>query len=451
MGLVFNPLQNLAQSVRSLQVLIDAMPVGVSWAQLSDQKIRYMNRKLTEMFGYHADEFVDIADWVERAYPFPEDRAEVERVWGKLLSDPVQVETEVEPIELRVLCRDGTIKTMLVSGIVLPDPGWTLVTFVDISDRKSQEVRLQIAERRAAENEAIYRLLLDHSRELIILSPFDEARRYVSAAVEEITGFTAEEYLALKPLQTFHPEDRCIAERVLTELRQGNLRHEFRYRIRRKDESHRWVEAIVTGFRDPETLETEGYIATVRDVEAEMEREAQLAGENRVLSQVATEDDLTGIPNRRAFNRAIASEVSRHNRASREVSLMMVDVDSFKKYNDLYGHLAGDACLRTIAGALRQCVRREADLAARYGGEEFVVLMPATEAAGAKVVATQLLEAVRGLGIPHAGSGHKVVTVSIGVASWPAGVAFDPAALIERADKALYEAKGRGRNGFVEG
>jgi diguanylate cyclase (GGDEF)-like protein len=160
---------------------------------------------------------------------------------------------------------------------------------------------------------------------------------------------------------------------------------------------------------------------------------------------------LTGIPNRRAFNRAIASEVSRHNRASREVSLMMVDVDSFKKYNDLYGHLAGDACLRTIAGALRQCVRREADLAARYGGEEFVVLMPATEAAGAKVVAGQLLEAVRALGIPHAGIGHKVVTVSVGVASWPAGVAFDPAALIERADKALYEAKGRGRNGFVEG
>jgi diguanylate cyclase (GGDEF)-like protein/PAS domain S-box-containing protein len=458
MSLVFNPLQDLPQSVRVLQVAIDAMPVAVAWANLSDLKLVYVNRKFTETFGYHAGDFRDVPEMIEATYLHQEDRELIANTWGVHLnraglheSGPGAAEIAIEPIEIRMRCRDGTTKTILNSGILLPEHGCVLATFVDISDRKRQELRLLAAERRAAENEAIYRLLLDHSRELIILSPFDESRRYISAAVKEITGFTPEEYLALKPLHTFHPEDRCLAERVLTELRQGNLRHEFRYRILRKDGGFGWVEAMVTGFRDPETLETEGYIATVRDVAEEMAREAKLAGENRALSQVATEDDLTGIANRRAFNKALASEVSRHNRQSREVSLMMVDVDFFKKYNDIYGHLAGDACLRTVAGALRQCVRRDGDLAARYGGEEFVVLMPATEVAGAKVVADQLLERVREMGIPHAGSPYKLVTVSIGVASWPAGVAFDPTGLIDRADKALYQAKERGRNGVVAG
>jgi diguanylate cyclase (GGDEF)-like protein/PAS domain S-box-containing protein len=451
MSLVLNPLQDLPQSVRALRAAIDAMPVGVSWAGLQDGRIRFINRKFTEIFGYLPGEFESVQEWVERTYPYADDRALVAEVWGRFLAGKACEEEEIRPIETRIRCRDGAIKTVLTSGIVMPEQGWALATFVDISERKQQEERLQAAERRAAENEAIFRLLLDHSRELTILSPFDESRRYVSAAVEEITGFTPEEYLTIKPLDTFHPEDRDIAERVLAELRLGNLRHEFRYRIQRKDGGYRWVEALVTGYRDPVTLETEGYIATVRDIAEEMEREARLAGENRVLTQVATEDDLTGIPNRRAFNRAMASEVSRHNRQSREVSLMMIDVDSFKKYNDIYGHLAGDACLRTIAGALRQCIRRDGDLVARYGGEEFVVLMPATELDGAKVVAEQLLGAVRALEIGHAGSGHKVVTVSIGVATWPAGVAFDPTALIERADKALYQAKAMGRNGWMEG
>jgi diguanylate cyclase (GGDEF)-like protein/PAS domain S-box-containing protein len=471
MGPIFPQIENLPESVPALQALIDAMPVGVSCAELADRKIRFMNRKFTEIFGYRTGDFVDVGQWVERTYPFAEDRELVARRWASLLaapgardadSNPRQVRPlqfqppqcepqqcdplEIQPLEIRVLCRDGTVKWILHSGILLPAQGWALATFVDISERKSSELRLQMAERRAAENQEIYRLLLDHSREMIILSPFDQKRRYVSAAVEEITGFTPEEYLAFKPIETLHPDDRGIAKRVLKELRQGNLRHEFRYRIQRKYGGYRWVEAQVTGYRDPETLETEGYIATVRDVTEETEREAELAGENRVLAQVATEDDLTGIANRRAFNQAIAGEVSRHNRASREVSLMMIDVDCFKQYNDLYGHLAGDACLRAVAATLRQCVRRDGDLVARYGGEEFVVLMPATEAPGARLVASHILEAVRALRIPHAGSPHKVVTVSMGVASWPRGLALDSTDLIDRADRALYCAKQQGRN-----
>jgi diguanylate cyclase (GGDEF)-like protein len=184
----------------------------------------------------------------------------------------------------------------------------------------------------------------------------------------------------------------------------------------------------------------------VRDIQQEVTREERLTSENRELSAVAIRDDLTGIANRRAFNRAIAREGSRHTRSARDLSLMMIDVDFFKRYNDLYGHLAGDACLRSIASALRQTVRRDADLAARYGGEEFAILMPATELAGAELVAAKVLEAIRALQIPHAQSPHCKVTVSIGIATWPAGQDFDPDSLIDLADNALYVAKERGRN-----
>jgi diguanylate cyclase (GGDEF)-like protein/PAS domain S-box-containing protein len=443
--------QDLPQSAQALRLAIDAMPVGVSWANLSDRKILFMNRKFTELFGYTYGDFADIGAWVQQTYPFAEDRELVASIWGAYLAAQqalvlTESPLEIPPIEIRIRCKDGAIKTVLNSGILLPETGWALATFVDITERKTHEMRLHAAQREAAENEAIYRLLLDHSPEMIILSPFDESRRYVSSAVTRITGFTPAEYLALKPLNTFHPEDRPIGLGILEGLNKGDLHHIVRYRMLRKGGGYIWVEATVTGYADPDTRQTKGYIATVRDIQEEVVREAFLTRENRVLSEVAARDDLTGIANRRAFNRAIASEGSRHTRSSRDLSLLMIDVDFFKAYNDHYGHLAGDACLKTIAAAIRQAVRRDADLAARYGGEEFAVLMPSTELAGAALVATNVLEAVRALQIPHAQSPHGVVTVSIGVATWPAGEQFDPDRLIEQADQALYGAKDRGRN-----
>jgi diguanylate cyclase (GGDEF)-like protein len=129
----------------------------------------------------------------------------------------------------------------------------------------------------------------------------------------------------------------------------------------------------------------------------------------------------------------------------------MIDVDFFKKYNDLYGHLAGDACLRRIAGTIRDCVRRGTDLVARFGGEEFVALLPMTNAAGGAQLATKILQGIAGLAMPHLDSPHGVVTISIGVSSWPAGSPLEPELLMERADRALYQAKERGRNTFAIG
>ena len=170
---------------------------------------------------------------------------------------------------------------------------------------------------------------------------------------------------------------------------------------------------------------------------------------NAELSSLALKDGLTQIANRRAFDAAMLREIARARREGSSVSLLMLDVDHFKKFNDQYGHLAGDACLRRIAGVIAAGVTRPADLPARYGGEEFVVLLPGTSPHGAATVAERILNAVAGLEIVHAGSGEGIVSLSIGGATIDvSAIGAKPADLIAAADRALYEAKREGRNRY---
>lgn len=177
------------------------------------------------------------------------------------------------------------------------------------------------------------------------------------------------------------------------------------------------------------------------------ESEQRLAEANMQLQRLAELDGLTGIANRRRFDEMLATEWNRALRHQRPLSLLLCDVDHFKLYNDTYGHLAGDQCLQEVAAILDKSTRRPADIAARYGGEEFALILPETDADGAMSVAEACRSTVEARAIlnqsaPQAG----IVTMSIGVASvTPTGSAHQ-AGLIDRADKALYEAKERGRN-----
>jgi diguanylate cyclase (GGDEF)-like protein len=165
-----------------------------------------------------------------------------------------------------------------------------------------------------------------------------------------------------------------------------------------------------------------------------------------ILEKMALTDSLTAVANRRHFDTVIAGEVKRSIRMKKGLALLLIDVDKFKGYNDLYGHGAGDLCLKQIAATMRGTVRRPSDLVARYGGEEFVVLLPDTDALGAHAVASDLLRAVRSLEIAHAAWERGIVTISIGVAVSPPQSLIDAAQLIERADQALYAAKQAGRD-----
>lgn len=176
------------------------------------------------------------------------------------------------------------------------------------------------------------------------------------------------------------------------------------------------------------------------------ERTRELEAANRQLAELSRKDELTGLLNRRAFVERMDLEQSLARREERTLSVLMIDIDHFKPYNDGYGHPAGDACLREIAEAIASCCERGADLPARYGGEEFVVLLPQTKTDGALRVARRIQEAVRERAIPHEYSEvSSFVTVSIGVAC--ERLTGNPETdLIERADKALYAAKSQGRN-----
>lgn len=167
---------------------------------------------------------------------------------------------------------------------------------------------------------------------------------------------------------------------------------------------------------------------------------------NDQLKRLAILDDLTGIPNRRFFNQLVRKEWGRAAREETPLSLVLIDVDVFKAYNDRYGHPAGDACLARVAGALNRVTRRPGDAIARYGGEEFAVLLANTATDGAAVVAEKLRIAVEGLGLEHTGSAHRVVTISLGIATAIPDRRGSPDRLMGAADRALYEAKAGGRN-----
>lgn len=168
---------------------------------------------------------------------------------------------------------------------------------------------------------------------------------------------------------------------------------------------------------------------------------------NAELQRLANLDGLTQIANRRQFDIYLNQEWRRLRREQDPLSLVLCDVDFFKRYNDAYGHLSGDDCLRRIATALHQVAKRPADLATRYGGEEFALVLPNTDDKGAASLAVDIQQSIAKLGIHHGGSPwNQKITLSIGIATMVPQPPHSPQTLIERADQALYQAKAKGRN-----
>lgn len=128
-----------AFNAHALEVALNSLPIGISWARVEDQTIIFTNRKFTQLFGYVASDFGSIDDWIDRAYPSQSDQALARRKWGEYFQRPDNKESPVETIEIVVQCKSGELRTMIVSGIILPETGWALATFVDITERKRSE------------------------------------------------------------------------------------------------------------------------------------------------------------------------------------------------------------------------------------------------------------------------------------------------------------------------
>jgi two-component system, cell cycle response regulator len=193
-----------------------------------------------------------------------------------------------------------------------------------------------------------------------------------------------------------------------------------------------------------------GYYLFVFDITVRRRLEQSLQAANAELEQLATLDGLTQVANRRKFDDYLEQEWQRSIRSQQPLSLIMFDIDSFKRYNDYYGHQTGDTCLIEIARSVQATVHRATDLVARYGGEEFAVILPNTSLAGAIAIAQQVRQAIKALAIPHAYSDVSAfISVSLGIASLVPTPKASPKQLIAHADRALYRAKQQGRDCYV--
>jgi diguanylate cyclase (GGDEF)-like protein/PAS domain S-box-containing protein len=274
----------------------------------------------------------------------------------------------------------------------------------------------------------------------------DEQLLYVSPSSARVVGWRPDQLTGTPALAGVNAKDLPEVNDIVAALKRGEMAEARTvYRSRHREAKEIWIESTMRVTRNSDTGEIDGVVAISRDV-------TQQKTASEKLAALAILDGLTGLANRRRFDERLQEEWARACRDDTPLSLLMIDADHFKKFNDQYGHQAGDGCLQAIAKVLATEARRPADLAARYGGEEFVLLLPNTAAAGCELVGEKIRQELRQLCIPHAlNIPSQKVTVSLGAATirpnaeGPTG----SSSLVEAADRALYAAKESGRDRLI--
>ena len=297
------------------------------------------------------------------------------------------------------------------------------------------------AERTLREREAHYRLLANNIADIILLIDARSLMRYVSHSVEPVLGLRPKDLLGKSCFDMVHPEDRESVKSASARLSGIDTVSTVVFRTYRADGTLTWVECKFKLASETSTPEQAEFLCVIRDVTERKRMEDELTQLNRRLTQLAATDGLTGLTNRRTLD----GFLRRQYEACEEISVLLFDIDSFKGYNDTYGHQAGDRCLQAVAKALGDATSRTSGLSARYGGEEFAVVLPNTSEDAALKVAESIRLTVRALGIPNTASSRGYITISAGVTAKNRST-LDEAALVGEADTALYEAKRLGRN-----
>jgi diguanylate cyclase (GGDEF)-like protein/PAS domain S-box-containing protein len=311
--------------------------------------------------------------------------------------------------------------------------------------------QLAVESRQSFEQESL-RLLAENCGDVIFRFGVDGQARYISPSVERLFGCTLKEIYSMGGNAVENgfilEEDQETVGRAVQGHFSGTLpQTKLEFRIRQRSGAIIWVETNCSTVLDPKSGRPTDIVFTMRDISDKKALEAK-------LEALAHMDGLTGIANRRAFDKALEKVWRQALSENDALSLLVIDIDCFKQFNDTNGHQAGDDCLRTIAAAIAEHATQESDLAARYGGEEFAVILPHTDYNRALATGERLRAAVEALAVPHPYTAvSSVVTVSVGVATAMAargGTIEMPHGLLQAADAALYRAKAGGRN-RVEG
>jgi diguanylate cyclase (GGDEF)-like protein/PAS domain S-box-containing protein len=310
------------------------------------------------------------------------------------------------------------------------------------------EDTLAPSERALGEDDhAVYRTLLESTNAIpwkIDWATMEFA--YIGPQIESLLGWAPSSWKTVHDwAERMHPDDREAVVNFCVSQSKAGTDHEADYRALTRDGGYVWLRDVVHVERN-EKGEVEALIGFMFDISERKRIEEELAQLQQELERLSFSDSLTGVGNRRRFDDVMAREWSASKDSGRPLSLVMIDIDFFKSYNDYYGHVQGDECLKRIAGALAEAAGPQHFLG-RFGGEEFALILADTDAEAAMRIAERCRALIAGKAIPHVRSPHnQQVTASFGVGTVVPGERMDVTTFINLTDAQLYQAKDNGRN-----
>jgi diguanylate cyclase (GGDEF)-like protein/PAS domain S-box-containing protein len=435
----------LRESERKYKTAVQNIP-GMVYRASSDWKAEIVS-EAEILCGYTKDEINSMPrGWLNIVHP--DDRDVVEREGAALACECRVI---VQPY--RIIAKNGQTRWVEdhkaslyskagafegIEGVVL-----------DITERKHAEEALQASEKK-------FRALFEHASDAVTLVDAAGNIVFESPSITRITGYIVKERLNMYSFEVLHPDDRETAQNAFGKLLQipgGSATMEFR--VLHKDGSYRYMDCTATNLLDEPAIRA--VVVNFRDITDRKQAEEKLQEANKLLEEQlgeikilqdylreqAVRDPLTGLYNRLYLYTTMEREFARAKRENSSVSVMMIDIDHFKDFNDTHGHQAGDEVLIALGGLLRKGIR-QGDIACRYGGEEFIVIMPGVDEADAERRAEAIRRDFNNLCINY-GGGELFSAISIGVAFYPQhGNSMNE--IVKAADTALYEAKQAGRN-----
>lgn len=296
-----------------------------------------------------------------------------------------------------------------------------------------------------------YKTLLESTRAIPWRIDWDTMQfTYIGPQIEELLGWAPESWISAQDwAERIHAEDRDWAVNFCIAQSKAGVDHEADYRALKKNGDYVWIRDVVHVVRREDGT-VDSLIGFMFDISERKRTEEQLAALRRELEELSFKDGLTGVANRRRFDVIMEAEWANACRNKQPLSLLLLDIDFFKQYNDRYGHLDGDQCLKRVARLITLAADRPRDFVARFGGEEFVAVLPDTNESEAYKIASRCRDLIASEHIQHEGSEiGKYVTVSIGLGTLTPECADEASAFIKLADSRLYQAKRRGRNTIV--
>lgn len=425
-----------------MQQIFNTSPDASLITRMQDGLIVDVNVGFTAMSGYSRSDVVGTSTLSTRLWHHEEDR--------EVFLDELSKHGVCENMEFVFVRKDGSLLQGIISARLTPIYSEPHIISVihDITERKRAEEALR-------ESEETYRSILNASPDDITITDLDGNILMVSPAAKSMFGYELnyDELKGKRLLDFIIPEDipRALENIKLMYGSGGSKPNE--YRALRRDGTLFHIEVNSSLVKSINGKPAK-MVFIVRDITNRKSAELQI---QHLIHQLELErntaqlnsitDSLTGLSNRRHLDEALNTEFHRMKRSGSELSIIMLDVDNFKNFNDTYGHLAGDNCLRRISKTLQSMVLRITDVLARYGGEEFIIVLPDTGVDGAKALAERIKAAIEALAIPNSDNNNfGVVTVSLGVAVVDPQHMELPEQAVAKADAAMYIAKKKGRN-----